>query len=57
MLARNIRHLPVVDEEGALLGMVSLRDVLNVRVDQLQRETALLRTPSWNTTADAADRE
>ena len=28
MLATGYRHLPVVDEEGAVLGMVSIKDVL-----------------------------
>jgi CBS domain-containing protein len=42
MLARNIRHLPVEDG-GRLVGMISIRDVLNVRVEELQRETSMLR--------------
>ena len=42
MIARNVRHLPVVDGAG-LTGMVSIRDVLNLRVDELQQQTAMLR--------------
>ncbi len=42
MMARNIRHIPVV-EDNRLCGMISIRDVLNVRVKELQVETALLR--------------
>lgn len=42
MLSRNIRHLPV-QEDKRLVGMVSIRDVLKVRVDELQRETGQLR--------------
>jgi CBS domain-containing protein len=42
MLSRNIRHLPV-EEEGRLIGMVSIRDVLNLRVNELQQQTAQLR--------------
>jgi CBS domain-containing protein len=51
MLSRNIRHIPVHDGNG-LLGMISIRDVLNVRLDELQRETAQLRS-----LANQADRE
>ena len=51
MLSRNIRHIPVHDGNG-LVGMVSIRDVLNVRLDELQRETAQLRS-----LANQADRE
>jgi CBS domain-containing protein len=43
MLSRNIRHIPVHDASG-LIGMVSIRDVLNVRLDELQQETAQLRS-------------
>jgi CBS domain-containing protein len=51
MMSRNIRHLPV-KEEHRLVGMVSIRDVLNLRLDELQRETGLLRA-----FASHADRE
>ena len=40
MMARNIRHIPVV-EAGRLVG---IRDVLNLRVDELQQQTAGLRS-------------
>jgi CBS domain-containing protein len=43
MLSRNVRHLPV-EEDKRLVGMVSIRDVLNSRLDELQQQTALLRT-------------
>jgi CBS domain-containing protein len=42
MLARNIRHLPV-EEGNRLVGMISIRDVLKHRLDDLQRQTNLLR--------------
>lgn len=42
MLARNIRHLPVEDQ-GRVVGMISIRDVLNWRVSELQHQTGLLR--------------
>jgi CBS domain-containing protein len=42
MVSRNIRHLPVEDR-GRVAGMVSIRDVLKLRVDELQQQTAQLR--------------
>ena len=38
MTERRIRHLPVVDEDGALAGIVSIGDVVKARVGQLQLE-------------------
>jgi CBS domain-containing protein len=55
MLSRNIRHIPVHDGNG-LVGMVSIRDVLNVRLDELQRETAQLRSLASQTNRDPQDR-
>jgi len=35
MLTRNIRHLPVVNETNHVIAMVSMRDLLNAAVKQL----------------------
>src|SRR5512147_636681 len=35
MVANHIRHLPVVDDKGGLIGMLSLRKLLQHRVDEL----------------------
>jgi signal-transduction protein with cAMP-binding, CBS, and nucleotidyltransferase domain len=55
MLSRNVRHLPVKDGDR-LVGMVSIRDVLNFRVDQLQQETCLLRAFASQTDREVQDR-
>jgi CBS domain-containing protein len=55
MLSRNVRHLPVLDG-NRLIGMVSIRDVLNFRVDQLQRETGMLRAFASHTDREPQDR-
>jgi CBS domain-containing protein len=51
MRARNIRHLPVVADER-LVGMVSIRDVLNHRLDDLQQQTNMLRAFASHTERD-----
>lgn len=56
MMSRNIRHLPVV-EGNRLIGMVSIRDVLHVRVDELQQQTAQLRNFVQQTSVPPQDRE
>ena len=38
MLERHFRHLPVVDHDSKLLGMLSIRNVLQWRVDDLTQE-------------------
>ncbi len=43
MAKRHIRHLPVVDAEGGLVGMISLRDVMNARLQQTRMEAEELR--------------
>jgi CBS domain-containing protein len=55
MLARNVRHLPVEDERR-LVGMISIRDVLNVRVADLQQQTSQLRAFANQTDREPQDR-
>lgn len=38
MMERNIRHLPVVDESGKLLAVLSLRNLLQSQVEELRQE-------------------
>jgi CBS domain-containing protein len=38
MLERQFRHLPVVDNAGKLLGMLSIRNLLEQRIDDLSHE-------------------
>lgn len=38
MLERHVRHLPIVSGDGHLLGMLSIRNLLEHRVEQLSRE-------------------
>jgi CBS domain-containing protein len=38
MLERHFRHLPVVDNSGRLLGMLSIRNLLEQRIDDLSHE-------------------
>jgi CBS domain-containing protein len=43
MVARRIRHIPVVDEEGRLRGIVSLGDVVKYQLDEIQAEADAMR--------------
>lgn len=38
MVERHYRHLPVADEDGKLLGILSIRDLLQWRIDGLTQE-------------------
>ena len=38
MLERHYRHLPVVDEAGKVLGILSIRNILEARIDDLLEE-------------------
>jgi CBS domain-containing protein len=42
MTDRRIRHLPVVDDDRALVGIVSIGDVVKARLSQLEHENAAL---------------
>lgn len=38
MVERHFRHLPVVDNDGKLLGMLSIRNLLQSRIDELTQQ-------------------
>jgi CBS domain-containing protein len=38
MVERHYRHLPIVDDDGRMLGVLSLRNVLQARIDVLTRQ-------------------
>lgn len=43
MTARRIRHIPVVDDDGLLIGLVSIGDVVKHRLDEMADETEAMR--------------
>ncbi|MFY9841601.1 MAG: CBS domain-containing protein [Terriglobales bacterium] len=38
MVERHYRHLPIVDDDGRLLGMLSIRNVLEAQIDTLTHQ-------------------
>jgi len=38
MVERHYRHLPIVDDNGQLLGMLSIRNLLQAQIDTLKRQ-------------------
>jgi len=42
MVERHFRHLPIVDNNGKLLGMLSIRNLLQWQIDDLSRELGSL---------------
>ena len=38
MVERHYRHLPIVEDDGRLLGMLSIRNVLQARIKELARQ-------------------
>jgi CBS domain-containing protein len=43
MTDRRIRHLPVVNGSGALIGIVSIGDLVKYRIEQIERDAAAMR--------------
>ena len=43
MTEHRIRHLPVVEDDGKLVGIVSIGDILKNRLQELENETSTLR--------------
>ena len=43
MTQRRFRHLPVVDGQGLICGMISIGDVVKARLDEIESEAESLR--------------
>ncbi|MFO1071782.1 MAG: CBS domain-containing protein [Geminicoccaceae bacterium] len=43
MTERRIRHIPVVDSDGQMCGIISIGDVVKNRLDAVQREAEAMR--------------
>lgn len=43
MTRHRFRHLPVVDDSGELVGIISIGDVVKRRIEQAEKETADIR--------------
>jgi CBS domain-containing protein len=43
MTNRRIRHVPVVEEDGRLCGIVSIGDIVKHQLDKVQREAEMMR--------------
>jgi CBS domain-containing protein len=44
MVERHYRHLPIVDDNGQLLGMLSIRNLLQARIDTLTHQLDQVRS-------------
>jgi len=44
MVERHYRHLPIVDDDGQLLGMLSIRNLLQARIDTLTHKLDQVRS-------------
>ena len=42
MIDRHIRHLPVIDKVGQVLGMLSIRHLMRERIDRLEQQVGAL---------------
>ncbi len=43
MTDRRVRHLPVIDEDGSLAGLVSIGDLVKARIDEAEHEVEEMR--------------
>ena len=44
MVAKHLRHVPVIDEGGRLISMLSMRDLLQLRLLEVQSEADAMRS-------------
>jgi len=42
MLEKEIRHLPLVDESGKVIGMLSIKDIVRAIVEEKERQLKVL---------------
>lgn len=42
MTQHRIRHVPVIDDKGRVVGLISIGDVVKIRMDELESERAAL---------------
>ena len=56
--SKRIRHLPVVDGDGAICGMISMSDLVHALLDEISYENKMLKffIKNWND-EDQAERE
>lgn len=47
MLERNFRHMPVITDEGKVIAMVSMRDLLVAAIEELNAETDAARDEAF----------
>ena len=43
MTKRRIRHIPVVEQDGRLCGIISIGDVVKHRLDEIEHEADAMR--------------
>jgi Mg/Co/Ni transporter MgtE len=44
MVAKHLRHVPVVDDDGRFVSMLSIRDLLQLRLLEVQSEADAMRS-------------
>jgi CBS domain-containing protein len=44
MTRRRIRHLPVIDEAGVMIGFVSIGDLVKARIERIEQEAEAMRS-------------
>lgn len=43
MTERRVRHIPITDEQGGVAGIISIGDVVKVKIAEMEAETAALQ--------------
>ena len=43
MTERRVRHIPITDDQGGVAGIISIGDVVKVKIAEMEAETAALQ--------------